>query len=137
MIINCRNTLSGLTPLYDSDFNEKRKLKLNSDYKVEIKLIRNSKFHRKFFALLNVGYKHSPTLGHLPFNIYREEVTILAGFFEIYETERGVIKKAKSIAFNKMSEEQFQELYDKVLDVIVQNLGCTTEELENEIRSFF
>ena len=31
MEIYCRNTASGLVPLYDSDYDEKRKLKIGKD----------------------------------------------------------------------------------------------------------
>lgn len=137
MIISCRNTLSGLVPLFDSDSDEKKKLKLNKHYQCEVKLIRNPKFHAKYFALLNVGHRNSQNLDHLPFDVYRKVIIMRAGFVEVYKTDKGDLYEPKSISFGKMSEDEFQDVYSRSLDVIVEDLGCTSEEIENEIRSFF
>ena len=45
-----RNTISGLVPLYPSDFDEKRKLKLGWDYEADIVHPRNLGFHKKFMV---------------------------------------------------------------------------------------
>lgn len=55
MKLQLLNTTRGLVPLYDEDFEEKKKLKLGTEYTAEIKVSRNSKFHRKYFALLNAA----------------------------------------------------------------------------------
>jgi len=50
MRIFCKNLLEGLIPLYNSDLEEKKKLKLDEIYEVEIKVARNYQFHKKFMA---------------------------------------------------------------------------------------
>ena len=134
MKILCKNTLTGLVPLYPSDFDEKRKLRLGQDYEVEVRNPRNVGFHRKFFALLNVG--HENTKMDMPFETYRKYVIMKAGYFKAFTTPRGTFYDAESIAFSAMSQDQFEELYSRVLNVIIKDIGCTTEEIEMQILSF-
>jgi len=129
-----RNTISGLVPLYPADFDEKRKLKLGQDYEVDIKNPRNVGFHRKFFALLNVGHENTPM--EMPFDTYRKYVVMKAGYFKTYQTPRGVFYDAESIAFSSMAQDTFEEVYSRVMDVIIKDIGSTSEEMERQILSF-
>jgi hypothetical protein len=135
MRLYLQNTLSGLVPLYGSDFDEKRKLKLGEVYEADIKHPRNIGFHKKFFALLNVG--HTNTKLHLPFEVFREVMTMRAGFVEIHDTGKGLHYRPKSISFAAMDEAQFQDVYSRVLDEIIKDIGCTTEEIEKQLINFF
>lgn len=49
------NTREGLKPMYDEDYDEKKKLKIGEVYEAEIRQPRNLRFHRKYFALLVRG----------------------------------------------------------------------------------
>ena len=42
----------------------------------------------------------------------------------------------KSISFAKMNEEQFQEVYQRVLDVIIEDIGADKETIEKQLMSF-
>ena len=134
MELYCRNTISGLVPLYPSDFDEKRKLKLGEDYKVEVTYPRNIGFHRKFFALLNVGYENSK-LDMSP-KAYRHYITIKAGFFTAYQTSKGVFYEPDSISFSSMGQDEFEEVYSRVLDKIIEDIGATKEDIEKQLISF-
>lgn len=135
MKIFCRNTITGLVPLYPADFDEKRKLKLGEDYECDIHNPRNIGFHRKFFALINIG--HENTKLDMPFDVYREYMLIKSGFFVAYETPKGLFYTAKSISFSAMSQDQFEEVYSRVLDKIIADIGLTKPELEKQLVSFF
>jgi hypothetical protein len=129
-----RNTLTGLIPLYPADFDSKRKLKLGVDYECDIKLPRNIGFHRKYFALLNIG--HENTQMDMPFETYRKYVIMKAGFFKTYQTPRGVFYDAESISFSSMTEDVFEDLYSRSMDVIIKDIGSTTDEVEKQVLSF-
>jgi hypothetical protein len=100
---------------------------------IEFKFPRNSKFHRKLFALLLVGFeawepgrKHKTYKG-IPiaknFEQFREDITILAGFFEQTFTLRGEMRlRAKSISFAKMDDAEFESLYSAVADVLLDRV---------------
>ena len=137
-----RNTETGLLPLYDSDDFEKRKLKIGQDYKVEIKKARNFQFHKKYFALIRLAYLNMPEqfdsqYPH-PENL-RKALQIEAGYFETSYTLDGMqLIESKSIAFDKLDEDGFQEVYNKVLDVILKWIlpNNTSEEIEKELINF-
>ena len=57
MKIFCQNTKSGLQPLYEDDYDEKKKLKIGEIYFCEIKRPRNIKFHRKNTGLNHIAFK--------------------------------------------------------------------------------
>jgi hypothetical protein len=134
MKILCRNTISGLVPLYPSDYDEKRKLKLGQDYEVDIKNPRNVGFHRKFFALLNVG--HENTNLQMPFETYRKYMIVKAGYFTAYQTPKGIYYDPESISFANMNQDQFEEVYSRVLDKIIEDIGATKEEIEKQLINF-
>ena len=130
----CRNTIAGLVPLYPSDFDEKRKLKLGQDYEVEVKNPRNVGFHRKFFALLNVG--HENTKMTMPMDTYRRYLLMKSGYFTMYTTDKGVFYEAQSISFSSMNQDQFEEVYSRVLDKIIEDIGATKEDIETMLINF-
>lgn len=115
--------------------------------RVKISQPRNAKFHAKFFALLNTGYEYwEPPVqswqGHQAvknFEVYREQVTILAGYREVtYNLDGSVKVVAKSISFAKMGEPEFQKLYSAVYDVIWKKVmsviaGWTQADMDRAI----
>jgi hypothetical protein len=99
--------------------------------KVSYSLPRNPLFHRKFFAMLNVGFDHweparkKKTYKGMPieknFDQFRSDVTILAGYYEQTFDLKGRMKlKAKSISFAKMDQEAFEGLYSAVANVLLK-----------------
>jgi hypothetical protein len=134
MEIYCRNTISGLVPLYPSDQDEKRKLKLGQDYKVEITNPRNLGFHKKFMALINVGCENSKL--DMPFDTYRRYMTIKAGYFKAYQLDQGMYYEAMSISFASMQQDEFEEVYSRVLDKIIEDIGVSSIEIEKQLINF-
>lgn len=97
----------------------------------DLKRMRNPRFHRKFFALLQIGYESwEPPLkeyrGHevqATFDQFRATVTILAGYFDVSTSLNGRVRVTpKSISFGSMPEEEFEQLYSKAIDVLLQNV---------------
>lgn len=100
---------------------------------IEAKLPRNSRFHRKFFSLLNLGFDHwEPGRKHkqykgMPvaknFDHFRKEVTILAGFYEqTFDLEGNMKLEAKSISFASMEDDEFEAVYSAVLNVLLDKV---------------
>lgn len=124
MDILLQNTLHGLIPMYDSDFDEKKKLKIGELYKCKIVKMRNYEHHKKYFALLNCAweYQNEATCKHFKntFELFRKTVEIAAGYCDlIYSIERKEwIETPKSISFDKMDQLEFNELYNAVKDVL-------------------
>ena len=58
------------------------------------------------------------------------------GYFKAYDTPKGVFYDAESISFANMSQDKFEEVYSRVLDKIIADLGCSTEEIERQLINF-
>lgn len=118
------NTASGLRPCYDSDYDEKKKLKLGKIYKAKITQARNYDFLKKYFALINCAwsYQNEKTTAHFKESVecFRKTVEIAAGHCDTaYSISRKEwIEIPKSIAFDKMDEAEFMDLYERVKDVL-------------------
>ena len=134
MKITVRNTINGLVPLYSSDLDEKRKLKIGETYQVEVKRPRNYQFHKKFFALLNIGWENTDV--EMPFDTYRRWVTMRAGFYKVYHTPRGELYEPESIAFSNMDDDTFSEVYERVLSIILKDTGADKPDVEMMLNDF-
>ena len=133
------NTAQGLKPCYDEDYEEKKKLKLGETYAAVITQPRNLGFHRKFFSLIKLAHENLPEGIYEPhpgMDTYRNIVVIKAGFYKGYKSDKGIYLEADSISFSNMSQEKFEKVYNAVHEVILKDIGCTSEELENEILNY-
>ena len=147
-----RNTVHGLVPLYDEDFDEKKKLVIGREYKADIKLARNIMFHRKYFGMLDAAWYLLKEQQRMAFSrgvlsesfgkeAFRKSVQITAGFYEpIYDgKEKRWQKSHKSIAFDHMDETEFEKLYhavyDTVMDILAAN-GTKKEQFDAMIDNF-
>ena len=103
---------------------------------IEAKLPRNSRYHRKFFAMLNLGFdswepqrKHKSYKGRevqKNFERFRSDVLIAAGFYAQTFSLDGKLKlEAQSISFSKMEQPEFEEVYNRCLDVLLQDVLST------------
>jgi len=123
-------------PAYNSDYDLAKKIPLNESIEYEFTKKRNIKFHRKFFALLNLVYENQEVYNNIEH--LRKDLTISAGFYEIRHNFEGVeIYEPKSISFAKMDEIEFSELYNRFIDVVVKWLGIDKQEILENIEQFF
>jgi hypothetical protein len=105
--------------------------------------MRNYKFHKKLFALLNLAFEYWEP-GEIDckwgapeknFDRFRKELTKMAGY---YHVEHSLLDKksfrivADSISFAKMDNETFEKLYNRILDVIMKKIlpNMSREEIE-------
>lgn len=128
-----------LLPLHDSDNEYVSKLKANHDYKFVVTSPRNYKFHKKFFALLNLGYQNTPKQGEQQMNFeeFRAYKIMQAGYYKRVVTEKGEFYLPKSISFASMDNLEFEQLYNAMLNVMISTLGVSSEDIEHELINFF
>lgn len=99
--------------------------------RVKVTRARNIKFHRKFFAMLNVAfdawdpvvqeYKGDTAVKNL--ERFRKDVLILAGFYVTTVNLRGEVRlEAESISFANMGEDRFDLVYSKVAEVLLEKV---------------
>lgn len=120
------------------------KWRVGQGVSAEVRKARNLDYHRKFFAMLNVGYDawEPPNPEHrgLPvvknFERFRKDVMIAAGYYEPVVNLRGEVRaEAKSISFGSMDDDEFAEVYSKVADVLLQRVltNYTRDDLNNVV----
>jgi len=122
--------------MYDDDYDAKKRLKFDEVYRVDIVKARNIDFHRKYFALINIGWEYLNEEQTKFFKYDREGfrkcVQIAAGYYTLtYSIKRKEwVEESVSISFEKMDELEFQDLYNKVRDVIFSLIEDNVSEDE-------
>ena len=135
MKIFCEKKLSGFVPASAGEFEKFQKFKLGDVYEVEVKLKRNYGFHKKFFGMLNLTFANQDFTDN--FELFREALIIEAGFCVDQPLLDGTVQpRAKSISFAKMDQAEFEEVYNRVLDVCLKIVGVSGEEFERELLAF-
>lgn len=137
-------TPTGLKPMYDEDYDQKKMLKVGTVYEATIKELRNVAFHRKYFSLINLSWEYLNEQQRAFFkedvNAFRKTVEVAAGHFEpVYSVARqSWLEVPKSIAFDKLSESDFEQLYEKVKTVIFQTFipSSVKDEFEYVLKDF-
>lgn len=118
-------------PAHDSDYQNAKKIKLGEPFRFDIKQPRNQKFHRKFFALINLVFENQEIFANR--EDLRKFLTMKAGYYKRIETTSGEMILPKSVSFAKMDGIEFAELYDRVLDVIQIELNFDRDLIEQEM----
>ena len=127
-------TNSGLFPAYAADADELSKLPNNEVMECEVRKARNYKFHRKFFALIKVGFEAQRMFDEI--TSYRYWITMKAGHYKMYETEEGTMFLPDSISFDKMDDLEFKDLFRDVQNAIIREHKLTAEEVEENLELF-
>lgn len=144
-------TLNGLIPSYDSDKEALKGLRLNETYQAEIKQPRNVKFHKKYWALINLVFTNLPedfcieTVDGQKDYIKKPDdlhwhIKCQCGIMDKKISLGGkIMYEVGSISFQSMDEPSFAEFYDRALNVVVKYflVGTDKEEIANEIEMFF
>ncbi len=133
-----------LMPMTAADFETVQKIKIGRPVAASITQPRNPVFHRRFFALLNLAFDYwEPEVqewkgikAEKSFEVFREQVTILAGYREVtYNLDGSVKVTAKSISFGRMEEQEFQKLYKAVFNVLWRMVLSKTDMNEPQIET--
>lgn len=120
------------------------RLKLGAVVKVKATRMRNPRFHRKFFAMLDVGFDAweppEKEFRGLPVEKnkerFRKDCIIAAGFYDQVANIKGEVRaEAKSISFGSMSDDEFEQVYSAVANVILSRIltRYTRTDLDNVV----
>ena len=118
------NTAQGLKPMYDEDYDEKRRLRIGQVYKAKIVVPRNIELHRKYFSMLNCAWDLLTERQREFFGTkesFRKTVQVAAGYCErVYNLDiKSWVEIPRSIAFDKMKGDEFERLYNDVREVLL------------------
>ena len=133
-------------PASEADAELLTKIKVGAVVKLKLTRMRNYKYHRKYFALIDFAFSYwTPT--ELPdprwpdvvpeknFDRFRKDLIIRAGYYDAtYRLNGDTRIEAKSISFANMSEDEFEKLFSATIDVVLSDV-CTqyTEEMLRDV----
>ena len=143
-------TISGLLPADPQSHEAYGKIKGGEAFRCDIKKIRNYRFLKKYFALLNIGYDNwnPPSIKVdnervIPlknFDRFRHDVAILSGYYHSTIRLDGTIRiEAKSISFASMGDDEFADLYSKTIDVFIKHIygsKHTKEDIDHMVEEY-
>lgn len=144
MKINLVVTSEGFKPCSDEDFEKKKTLKRGTVVECVVKEYRNYKFHKLYFSMINLSWEYLDESQRAFFkenvDAFRKTVEVAAGHYEpVYSVSRQTwLEVPKSIAFDKLDEASFHDLYEKVKNIIFQMFipSVNKDAFEMELRNF-
>ena len=119
-----RRNDSSFIPASEDDKQAALKIKKGQAVECSVKVLRNYKLLKKFWAMINTAFNFlSPAqqeFFHDSVDGFRCTLEVAAGYYdEFYDvTRRSWVQKPKSIAFDKMDEAEFSKLYEDVINVV-------------------
>lgn len=122
---------------YDSDYDKMLKIKAGEAIKVTVTKARNLKFHKQAMALLKMVFDAQEF--YTDIEELRKDLTIQAGFYteKVNFFTGEITKEAKSWKFEKMDDHEFQEMYNRIKDVICIHTNFTPESIKNNIHQYY
>lgn len=131
-----KNENGTLSPAYDSDREQLEKHKINEIREYQSKGIRNVKFHRKFFALINMVFSNQDVYKNI--DHLRSDLIVAAGFYDVtYDFHGTEVLRPKSISFASMDQDEFENLYSRVLDAVLDIYQWDEQTIIDNIYNFF
>ncbi len=120
-------------PPYPSDEAENSKIKIGEE--VRVSRARNPLHHRKFWAIMRCAYANQDKYDDI--EIMRQITLMKAGHVVFVDgTDGRQYPIAKSIAFDKCSQNEFEGIYTACLNVLAKEMGITVAQLENESKEY-
>ena len=144
MDIFCKVTAHGLVPIYESDYDLKKRLRVGSVVKCKVSNPRNYEHHKKFFALVRLTFDNLPSNLAEYFKVHNEEDMLRRfkrdlGYFTTTLNERGEKEiEYQSISFSAMEQHEFERFYNQCIDLVLYKYlkGIDKEDLITEIENF-
>ncbi len=128
-----KDSKNGLIPCSEDAMKLWDKIPDDSYALVEYVRKRNYENHKRFMVLIDVTFEIQDSQENK--EIWRQHIQMLAGHFEtiIFEDVDGNITTQywpKSIAYEKLDETEFQELFGRVIQAFLDRYGKGTTEQE-------
>ena len=137
-----------LLPAFDTEAERLDRFKTGVIYPVEIKQSRNPGFHGKVFSFLQFCFEHWSAdktddrfkTSAAQFDTFRKNLTVLAGYKDVTFTIDGRLRvDAKSLAFNQMEQDEFEECYSALINAAIAHVfgGTTDRKILDKLTGFF
>lgn len=121
-------------PAYPSDHDSSKKFKVGEECNFVYKKIRNPKFHRKYFAMVRMLFDNQDTTTNQ--RAFRKLLEVKAGYYDAIITDSGTFFCPKSIAYDKLGKEGFEDLYNSVSKVAFEKFAMDNKDIERHLIDF-
>lgn len=126
------------------DYDLLKRWKLGDLAMIDVVKPRNGKFHRKFWAMLDVAFDawEPPEQAYKGMVVqknrerFRKDLIIAAGFYTPVANIKGEVRaEAQSISFANMDDTEFERVYSAVANVVLQTIltRYTRSDLDNVV----
>lgn len=137
-----------LLPCRESDKASLSRHKVGEVMRVKISKMRNGRFFRKWWVLVDFAYAHWEPGEILDLKYeglrpeknkerFRKDLTILAGHYRAsYRVDGSVRVEAESIAWANMTEDEFEKFYSATIDAVLKHIltrGYTRSDLDDVV----
>ena len=127
--------LKALYPIDDTGEDVIRRIGQGEVVAVEVKKPRNVRFHRKFFAMLQLvleNQSHYKSLDDL-----LDVCKLQTGHFRTVQTKQGKVLLPSSISFAAMDDTEFGVFYDKACQWVMDEVipGLKRADLDSEVEA--
>lgn len=122
-------------PFDDDTYEKFRRIKEGKGVELKFTQKRNLDFHRKYFSLINTAWAYLTEEQEKVYGSidgFRKALTIASGYYEplLDLAEGRFIKAPKSIAFDKMEQDEFEQLYEQTKNVLFTYVLTNVDEME-------
>jgi hypothetical protein len=142
--IYIRKLHHSFVPVDQGQLDVMEELAPNSEFKAVLTQPRSLPFHRRFFALLDVAFDAWEPEPQFYKGVqieknrerFRKDIVIMAGYFTpVVNVKSEVRLEAKSISFAKMDQAEFEALYSRVIDIVLQKImtNYTRDDLDEQV----
>ncbi len=124
-----------LEPSLEEDWDEVNRLGRGEILVMKYTQVRDPLNHRRYFAMHKIAYDNRPASDLTQDRRgFRKMIEMTAGYRTAVQTFKGeIIYIPKSIKYEQLEEPEFQEIKKACGDVIVQRMGLTDEDLQDQI----
>lgn len=142
----------GFAPADENEAEKLTRFKTGGVVRAKFTQMRNYEFHKKYFAMVKIAfdawadtvprqeYKGEPVSPNI--ERFRRDLQIMAGFYKpVYSAKGDVRLESDSISFANMDQAEFEKVYSKVVDVVLEKIltNYQREDLDrvvNELMGF-
>jgi len=135
MNINLIKNADGVfTPATNVDYDIASQIKVGTEYNFKYKKIRNPKLHRMYFALINMLFQNQDLMDNK--YAFRKWLEVKAGYYDAVITDSGTFFCPKSISYDSLSGDGFNQLFEAVMTVAYEKFAMDNEVIENNLKEF-
>lgn len=134
MKIGCIKKSDALYPVTPNDIEEFAKIPNGLHTIIDVTAKRNVLLFRKFWSLCRLILDNDPSGNFRDVHHVKDSLMIMAGYYDQCWLFDGTFYlRPQSVSFESCSDEKFQDIWKKILPHVMNFLGCSEAEINENI----